>query len=158
LFAALACGAPIVRGQNTLENILPDNLLPMLTGQPPAKAGSTAMFQQPMNMPGRTPMARLVENPDQTNGAPPFAVTDQTGTVQRYVEPVPGIDLTPHIGQVVTVRNDTGTTLLASQLELPPEALRPMVGNPDERFAAATGTVGSWRRASRPTGEVQQVQ
>jgi hypothetical protein len=161
LFAALACGVPIAWGQNSAGSILPNGLLPLLSGQPPASTVSTAVFQQPMNMPNmprRAPMARLIQNPDQTDGAPPFALTDQTGTIQRYVEPVPGIELSTHVGQVVAVRNDTGSTLLASQLELPPEALRPMAGNPDDRYATTTDAAGSWRRASQPAGAVQQVQ
>jgi hypothetical protein len=141
---------------------LPNGLLPMLGNPPVANPVSTAVYQQPMNvpnMPRRAPLARLVENPDQTSGAPPFALTDQTGTVQRYVEPVPGVDLSTHIGQVVTVRNDTGTTLLASQLELPPpQAMRPMAGNSEERYATATDASGSWRRAPQPVNAVQQVQ
>ena len=124
LVAASACGAQVAWGQTSPGNILPNGLLPLLSNQPAANAVSTAVYQQPMNaMPRRAPMARLIENPDQTDGAPPFALTDQTGTIQRYVEPVPGIELSSHVGQVVTVRNDTGSTLLASQLELPPPAL-----------------------------------
>jgi hypothetical protein len=76
----------------------------------------------------RGPLARLVRNPDRSGGLPPFALTDQDGTIQRYVEPVPGIDLAPYVGQVVTVRHDTGPTLLASQLELPSQPLFPMLG------------------------------
>jgi hypothetical protein len=161
LIGASACGSQTTWGQTLPGNILPNGLLPLLSGQAPASAVSTAAYQQPMNMPNmprRAPMARLVENPDQTDGAPPFALTDQTGTIQRYVEPVPGIDLSSHLGQVVAVHNDTGSTLLASQLELPPPALRPMVGNPDERYATATDSAGNWRRAAQSAGSVQQVQ
>src|SRR5882724_12719890 len=161
LVGASACGAQIAWGQTLPGNILPKSLLPLLSNEPPANAVSTAAYQQPMNMPNmprRSPMARLIENPDQTAGAPPFALTDQTGTIQRYVEPVPGINLSSHVGQVVTVRNDTGSTLLASQLELPPQALRPMVGNPEERYATATNAAGNWRRAAEPAGAVRQVQ
>jgi hypothetical protein len=60
---------------------------------------------------------------------PPFALTDRTGTIQRYVEPVPGVELDSYVDQVVVVRHDTGRTLLASQLELP---LRPMYPLLDE--------------------------
>lgn len=63
--------------------------------------------------------ARLICNPKPTAGLPKYALTDQSGTIQRYIEPVDGIQLEPHIGQVVVVRHDTGRTLLASQLELP---------------------------------------
>jgi hypothetical protein len=156
--AMFACGAQVAWGQASMGNILPNGLLPMLSSQPPADAVSTAMYQQPMNMPRRTPLARLIQNPDQKDGAPPFALTDQTGTIQRYIEPVPGIDLSSHVGEVVTVRNDTGTTLLASQLELPPQPLRAMVGNSDDRYATATDASGTWRRAAEPAGGVQQVQ
>jgi hypothetical protein len=161
LVVVSAAGAQIAWGQTSPGNILPNGLLPLLSNQPGPNTVSTAAYQQPMNMPNmqrRSPMARLIENPDQTDGAPPFALTDQTGTIQRYVEPVPGIELASHVGQVVTVRNDTGATLLASQLELPPQAFRPMVGNPDERYATATNAAGNWRRAAEPASAVQQVQ
>ena len=107
----------------------------------------------------QAPLARLIENPDQTDGAPPFALTDQTGTIQRYVEPVPGIDLAANIGQIVVVRNDTGPILLASQLELPRQSLHPLVG---ESVGGASGYSGgrsfaSPRRMASSTG-VQQVQ
>lgn len=72
------------------------------------------------------PLARIVRNPDESSGLPPYALTDHSGTIQRYVEPVAGIDLEPFIGSVVRVRHDTGRTLLASQLELP---LRPTRAN-----------------------------
>jgi hypothetical protein len=158
LVVALSCGASVALGQNSMGDFLPAGLLPLLNGQPPVNAVSTAVYQQPMNVPRRSPMARLIENPDQTDGAPPFALTDQTGAIQRYVEPVPGIDLSTHVGQVVTVRNDTGPTLLASQLDLPPEALRPMAGSPDDRYAVATGASRGWRRVAEPASAVQQAQ
>jgi hypothetical protein len=96
----------------------------------------------------RGPLARLVTNPDHSGGLPPYALTDQNGSIQRYVEPVPGIDLTPFVGQVVTVRHDTGRTLLASQLELPPQPLHPMLGD--------AGDVGALRPVTHPAGEQQQ--
>jgi hypothetical protein len=145
--------AQFARGQNS-----PNGLLPLLTNQPAVSPVSPTVYQQPMNMPPRAPMARLVENPDQTEGAPPFALADQTGTIQRYVEPVPGVDLSPHVGQVVTVRHDTGSTLLASQLELPPPSLQPMVGEGQDRYANVTDAGGNWRRTSVPDSGVQQVQ
>ncbi len=76
------------------------------------------------------PMARLVRNPHAAAGQAPYALADQTGAIQRYVEPVPGIDLEPYVGSVVKVRYDTGQTLLASQLDLPgmPAVVR---GSPD---------------------------
>ena len=48
-----------------------------------------------------------------------YALADQSGSVQRFVEAVPGIDLEPYVGYAVKVKHDTGRTLLASQLELP---------------------------------------
>lgn len=106
----------------------------------------------------RAPMARLIENPDQTEGAPPYALTDNTGTVQRYVEPVPGVDLAAHVGQIVAVRSDTGPTLLASQLELPRETLYPMVGDlPGERYPMPIGRATNARRPARRYG-VEQTQ
>ncbi|HJQ81653.1 MAG TPA: hypothetical protein VJ828_16945, partial [Lacipirellulaceae bacterium] len=94
-----------------------------------------------MGAPPRGPLARLVMNPDSISGAPPFALTDQTGNIQRYVEPVPGIDLSLYVDQVVVVRHDTGRTLLASQLELPPQPLYPLLGSngADLRTAPFTG-------------------
>lgn len=64
-------------------------------------------------------LARLIRNPKQQQGLPPFALADRAGQVQRYVEPVEGIDLERFVDQVVIVHHDTGRTLLASQLELP---------------------------------------
>ena len=162
LVIALACQSQLVRGQTSPGSLLPNGLLPLLNREPPVSAVSTAAYQQPMNMPmmmpRRAPLARLIENPDQTDGAPPFALTDQTGTIQRYVEPVPGIDLSRHIGQVVSVRNDTGSTLLASQLELPAPMLQPMLGNPDNLYASAESAAGTRWRSMESAGEVQQVQ
>ncbi len=63
--------------------------------------------------------ARLIHNPKPTDGLPKYALTDQSGTIHRYVEPVDGIQLEPYIDQVVIVQHDTGRTLLASQLQLP---------------------------------------
>jgi hypothetical protein len=77
----------------------------------------------------RAPLARVVRNPDTSSGLPPYALTDNTGTIQRYVEPVPGVDLEPYVGGVVRVRHDTGRTLLASQLDLPPQPLQPLTGD-----------------------------
>jgi len=68
---------------------------------------------------GQLPLARLIRNPDDSGAGPQYALSDQAGNIQRYVEPVPGIDLEPYVGFAVKVRHDTGRTLLASQLELP---------------------------------------
>jgi hypothetical protein len=80
------------------------------------------------NLQRRGPLARLVRTPEPSAALPPFALADRGGVVQRYVEPVPGIDLEPYVNQVVIVRHDTGRTLLASQLELPPQPLVPLLG------------------------------
>lgn len=79
--------------------------------------------------------ALLIRNPDTSNGTSEFALADQYGRVQRYVEPSPGIDLASFVGERVTVRSDTGTTLLASQLNLPmttamSQGVAPQYNNP----------------------------
>jgi hypothetical protein len=142
------------------QNWTASSLIPMMGAQPTTPP-PLAPAAQPMNSPAGGPLARLIQNPDQTDGAPPFALTDQNGTIQRYVEPVEGIDLSCHVGQVVVVRHDTGNTLLASQLELPPPPLRPMVSGPEEsRYAMREGAVESKpsRRVAGAHGEVQQAQ
>ncbi|MCH2113853.1 MAG: BBP7 family outer membrane beta-barrel protein [Pirellulales bacterium] len=63
--------------------------------------------------------AKLVNNPDTSKGAPPFALIDRSGGVLRYIDPVEDIDLDTYLGETVGVRRDTGKTLLASQLMLP---------------------------------------
>ncbi|MGI9429905.1 MAG: Lpg1974 family pore-forming outer membrane protein, partial [Bythopirellula sp.] len=63
--------------------------------------------------------ALLIRNPDTAGGAPKFALADEYGQVQRFVEPSPGIELASYVGQKVRMRHDSGETLLASQLELP---------------------------------------
>lgn len=74
----------------------------------------------------QTPLTgKLVRNPDSTDGSAEYALVDRYGGVLRYVEPSKGVNLAKRVGQQVTVRRDTGNTLLASQLE----------------FSAATPTV-----------------
>jgi len=63
--------------------------------------------------------AKLVHNPDTSDGSPPFALVDRYGGVLRSIEPVDNIDLDPYLGEMVAVRRDTGDILLASQLVLP---------------------------------------
>jgi hypothetical protein len=98
----------------------------------------------------RGPLARLVRNPDTADGLSPYALADQAGTIQRYVEPVSGIDLEPYVGTIVTVRNDTGRTLLASQLDLPdsPAVVR---GSPDPALAGQRGDLRSRQWQGRET-------
>lgn len=69
------------------------------------------------------PMAILIRNPAAKAGAPPYALADDHGVVQRLVEPSPGITLEPHLGSIIRVRHDTGGTLLASQLDLQTKGL-----------------------------------
>lgn len=104
---------------------------------------SDAQGQQQFQAMPRGPLARLVKTPDGSTGLPPYALADQSGAIQRYVEPVPGIDLDSYVNQIVSVRHDTGETLLASQLDLPAQTLYPMVGEGYARMAASNG-----RRAS----------
>ncbi|BBO30602.1 BBP7 family outer membrane beta-barrel protein [Lacipirellula parvula] len=85
--------------------------------------------------------ARLARNPKPDDGNPPYVLIDRYGGIQRYVEPTPTVNLDHYLGQTITVRRDTGHTLLASQLELPKVA-RPagaIVGGSggDVRLAAA---------------------
>ncbi len=62
---------------------------------------------------------KLVRNSEASDGTPPFALVDRYGGVLRYVEPVDSVDLQKYLGKAVSVRHDTGDTLLASQLALP---------------------------------------
>ncbi|MEN0111572.1 MAG: hypothetical protein AAF805_12705, partial [Planctomycetota bacterium] len=66
------------------------------------------------------PVAILIRNPDRGGGSPPYALADQYGQAQRFVEASPRINLDRYLGRRVHVRHDTGMTLLPSQLELPP--------------------------------------
>jgi hypothetical protein len=106
----------------------------------PASKRKTLSNTEPARRPAT--LARLIVNPDQTAGAPPYALTDQTGTVQRYVEPVPGIDIAAYVGQIVGVQNDTGTTLLASQLNLPRQPLQPLAATAPHGNYGPNGTYG----------------
>jgi len=152
--ALLSLGASFAAAQHSAAQSwsgAPNGIVPMIGAQLQAPAGEQAMLNGAAQSATRGPLARLVHNPDESGTSPPYALTDQYGTVQRYVEPVPGIDLDPHVGQVVTVRHDTGKTLLASQLELPPAPLYPLVGTAN-RFASLTN------RDSRAENAVRQAQ
>ncbi len=98
---------------------------------------------------GTAQRARLVHNPKPTAGLPKYALTDQSGTIQRYVEPVDGIQLEPYINQVVVVRHDTGRTLLASQLELPDKAT---MATGSQRITFPLDTI-----ATQPDSFIQQL-
>lgn len=94
-----------------------------------ATAGRTSIGAK-TDAPHEAPLARVIKNPDESSGLPPYALADNVGTIQRYVEPVPGIELEPYVGTVVRVRHDTGRTLLASQLDLPPQPLESLAHAP----------------------------
>ena len=89
------------------------------TTEAPAAEKNMWTVSRPVSVTARRPLGRLVRNPDTSDGSAAYALADQSGTVQRFVEPVPGIDLEPYVGYVVIIKHDTGRTLLASQLELP---------------------------------------
>jgi Putative beta barrel porin-7 (BBP7) len=84
--------------------------------------------------------ARLARNPNPGDGNPAFVLIDRYGGIQRYVEQSPSVDLKKHLGQTVSVRRDTGHTLLASQLDLPRTPRRPAANsakqNGDVKLAA----------------------
>jgi hypothetical protein len=125
----LVGGEARLMAQGTTWSASLHRMLPKLSGSDSNDRNmmETAELPPPPTAPRRGPLAQLIANPDQSDGTPPFALADQSGVIQRYVEPVPGIDLAAHVGQVVVVRHDTGPTLLASQLDLPPRPLYPMV-------------------------------
>src|ERR671931_650121 len=85
--AACMCQAPFAIAQSLDWSNAASGLLPILGMNPSQPEAPAAPTQPPMPMPRRAPMARLIENPDQSEGAPPYALSDRTGTIQRYVEP-----------------------------------------------------------------------
>lgn len=110
---------------------------------------------------GRMPLARLVRNPDDSGTGPAYALADQSGTIQRYVERVPGIDLEPYVGYAVRVRHDTGRTLLATQLELPGQEQQPRSGRRADDVIGPSPVVESLFRGiidDSSSSPVQQAQ
>ena len=97
---------------------------PLAPVDPLPQAKAHALGVQPSKAAQRTQWAaRLARNPHPEDGNPSYVLIDRYGGIQRYVEPVPQIDLEQHVGQTVSVRRDTGHTLLASQLDLPRRAV-----------------------------------
>lgn len=78
---------------------------------------SLAVFSAPVTNAAAGPLAVLVRNPGLEPGLPPYALADQNGAIQRYVEPAPDASLESHVGQTVRVKHDTGRTLLSTQLQ-----------------------------------------
>ncbi len=99
---------------------------PLAPADPLPGVAKRAMGLEPANA-ARRPQwsARLARNPNMDDGNPPFALIDRYGGIQRYVEPVPQVDLERYVGQTVAVRRDTGGTLLATQLDLPRRGAQP---------------------------------
>jgi hypothetical protein len=100
-------------------------------------------------------LARLIRNPKREQGLPPYALADRDGAVQRYVEPVEGINLDRFVDQVVIVRHDTGRTLLASQLELPWEG--PFVAGDSGAIGGGYPATARSDRAVEPAQFVQHA-
>lgn len=107
LAASPAAAQPLLWSPNRSQNAGPMRSLAELAAEPASPRV------------GQSQQALLIRNPNTSDGTPAFALADQFGQVQRYVEPTPGVDLASYVGERVTVRSDTGTTLLASQLGLP---------------------------------------
>ena len=101
-----------------------DSLLGPELAKTPARQPAKRTARRRTNQKRAALRARLVSNPDISDGTPPFALVDRYGDVLRYVEPVEGLNLDSHLGDTVTVRRDTGKTLLASQLAFAGSAIR----------------------------------
>ena len=113
--AGTATSQPLMWSPSRHPEAKPIRSLAELAAEPTARADSSRQ------------QAILIRNPNTSDGTPEFALADQFGQVQRYVEPSPGIDLVGYVGERVTVQSDTGTTLLASQLGLPGLASEPSI-------------------------------
>jgi hypothetical protein len=99
--------------------------------------------------------ARLARNPKKGDGNPPYVLIDRYGGIQRFVETTPQIDLERYVGQQVSVRRDTGHTLLASQLELPKTARRtaaaPRKATPKVQREREGVELAAFEEATEPT-------
>ncbi len=105
-------------------------------------------------------VAILIINPDTSGGRPPYALTDQFGRIQRYIEPSPGIDLSSHVGTKVRVKNDTGKTLLSSQLELTGASpqLKPLRTQTNNGIASTPSQPSEWKGNGRLLTPIETVQ
>jgi hypothetical protein len=114
-------GPNVTTGRDQAVGSLVDSFFePLTTDTRPVRGATRALGGQLSKATVRPQWtARLARNPKAGDGHPPYVLIDRYGGIQRYVEPVPQIDLEQHLGQTVSVRRDTGSTLLASQLELP---------------------------------------
>ena len=128
-------------GQGWTATSAPNGLIPMM-GPQPAEPAPFVPAGPPMNSQAGGPLARLIANPDQTDGAPPFRSRTRAERFSDDVDQWTGSTCRATSGKSGRQSHDTGNTLLASQLELPPAPLRPMVSNPDEnRYAMRGGAV-----------------
>ena len=83
----MATAQPLLWSPHRDPQARPVRSLAELASQPPAARQSQSQ------------QALLIRNPDATNGTPEFALADQYGQVQRYVEPSPGVELAPYVGE-----------------------------------------------------------
>ncbi|MCC6491945.1 MAG: BBP7 family outer membrane beta-barrel protein [Pirellulales bacterium] len=114
-------GPNVTRDRDLAAGAAVDSLFDSITGERPRSTAATQALGVKRSKAATRPSwsGRLARNPKPNDGNPPFVLIDRYGGIQRYVEPVAGIELEKHLGQLVTVRRDTGAMLLASQLELP---------------------------------------
>jgi hypothetical protein len=119
-------GPNVAMNRDLAAGSLVDSLLdPIAEGGPVSNAATKALGGKPSKASQRPQWtARLARNPNPGDGNPAFVLIDRYGGIQRYVEQSPTVDLEKYLGQSVSVRRDTGHTLLATQLDLPRTARR----------------------------------
>ncbi|MAT70261.1 MAG: hypothetical protein CMJ58_12150 [Planctomycetaceae bacterium] len=115
-----AAASALQDADQAAEHFLDVLMAPEAPADPLADAASSALGVPSSRASRRGGFSgTLVYNPNESDGNPPYALVDRYGGVARYIEPVESIDLDAFIGETVSVRRDTGGTLLASQLNLP---------------------------------------